>query len=79
MTKSQILPRNETASIRQKLQGQDDIKFVDRFEFSKLLVSFRRLERSDVGKARIHGLRDPLSGIRYLIEEEKLYPSSTTA
>ena len=63
----------ETASIREGLHQRENIQFVDRTEFSNLLISFRHLVRSNVAQARVHGLRDISSGIHYVIEEEKLF------
>ena len=74
-----IIDPKETASMREGLQRQENIRFVDRQEFSKLLISFRQLVRFDVARARIHGLHDHVSGIQYVIEEEKLFAPEQTA
>ena len=58
---------------RQKLRSQSNVRFVDRLEFRRLLVSYRWLTRANVPKANVLGLQDPTSGIRYLIEEEILF------
>jgi hypothetical protein len=63
----------EAKRLRQGLQDQDNIRFVNKQEFRQLLVSFRRLVRSNVADARLHGLQDPASGMRYVIEEEELF------
>lgn len=68
-----LIQKVETKQLREQLQLQKNVQFVKQGEFRKLLVSFRRLERSDVPKARICGLRDIASGIRYLIPEEQLF------
>lgn len=45
--------------------------FVQRDEFCKLLVSFRKMVRSD--ETSIRGLMDVETGRRFLIESEKLF------
>ncbi len=63
----------QTDSLRKRLLDQENTRFVDKQEFGRLLVSFRRLERFNVVPARLHGLQDRDNGIRYLIEDEKLF------
>ena len=63
----------QTDSLRKRLLNQENTRFVDKQEFSRLLVSFRPLERFNVVPARLHGLQDRDNGIRYLIEDEKLF------
>ena len=69
-------PQNDemlnTTALRNKLKEQKNIRFVDYLEYCRLLVSFRWLTRSDVPRARILGLQDPMSGMWYVIEEEKI-------
>lgn len=59
---------------RRNLRARPDGEFVDRWEFCWLLVSSRRITRADETAAGIRGLLDLDRNIRYLIEEEKLFP-----
>jgi hypothetical protein len=46
--------------------------FVNRDEFCKLMLSYRKLVRADEPGNRVRGLLDIESGERYLIEQEEL-------
>ena len=59
--------------LRRQLQQESLCRFVNRAKFCDLLVSNLKLERADVIGARIRGLYDPETRMRYLIEEENLY------
>ena len=69
----------ETRYLREQLQLEDDIRFVKQVEYRKLLISHRRFERSDIPDARVLGLRDLNSGIRYVIPEEQLFAAESKA
>lgn len=62
--------------LRDDLRHQENHRFVGRVEFQELLISFKKLERFVDVSARIRGLYDPMSRIKYLIEEENLFPRS---
>ena len=53
-------------------QKQAECIFVSRDEFCKLMLSYRKLVRSDEPASRLRGLMDVESGERYLIEQEQL-------
>jgi hypothetical protein len=57
---------------RRLLMKRPKHQFLDREAFCRLLISCRRLDRFDDGRANLRGLYDHASGIRYLIEEERL-------
>lgn len=65
-------PHATLAARRRSLGLQHGCRFVDPTRFVTLLVARRRFERFDDAGARALGLRDPLSGERYLVEEELL-------
>jgi len=46
--------------------------FVNRDEFCKLILSYRKLVRADEPGNRVRGLLDVESGERYLIDQEEL-------
>jgi hypothetical protein len=58
---------------RRAFHDQPGQTFVRRDEFCQLLLSYKKLIRSDEPAARIRGLLDVESGERYLIEQEKLF------
>ena len=65
---------NESRRQRQRvLQRGQDVKFVHREEFCRLLLSFKKLIRSDEPAVRIRGLTDVESGERFLIDQEELH------
>jgi hypothetical protein len=64
---------------RRKLRLRANCRFVDRREFCQLLVSNRKLLRVDDSRADVHGLWEPATGARYLIESEKLFSSGARA
>lgn len=47
-------------------------RLVDREEFCKLLLGYRRMIRADEPSTGMRGLRDLQTGVTYLIEREKL-------
>ena len=61
---------------RQALREQPGLRFVERDEFCELLLSCKKLIRSDEPSARLRGLLDVESGERYLIEQEELFVGS---
>jgi hypothetical protein len=58
---------------RAALGDKSDYTFVQRDEFCRLLLSSRRLVRSDEPRLRARGLKDVDTGARFLIEQEKLF------
>jgi hypothetical protein len=60
---------------RRALREQPGLTFVQREEFCELLLSNRRLVRSDERSIHIRGLLDPETGERFLIEQERLMSS----
>jgi hypothetical protein len=62
---------NATNTRRGRQQPTENI-FVNRDEFCKLMLSYRKLVRSDEPGNRVRGLLDIESGERYLIEQEEL-------
>ncbi|HVT28160.1 MAG TPA: hypothetical protein VHE81_09100 [Lacipirellulaceae bacterium] len=70
--------RDEALSERRKLlRERPDHTFVRRDEFCRLLLSNKKLVRSDEPGVRLRGLLDLESGERYLIEQEELFTSYT--
>ena len=65
--------------IRDELRVQVDVRFVDRDEFCGLLISRASLSRCDIPNARIRGVFNASTGLRYLIEEELLFPHLSPA
>lgn len=61
--------------LRLQLRRRADTCFLDRDAFLALLISPRRLRRSDDPGARVRGLLDLDEGIRFVIEEEALHAS----
>jgi hypothetical protein len=61
---------------RRELRQQPRQRFVARDEFCDLLLSFKKLTRSDEPDMSVRGLLDVQSGQRYLIEQEKLFAVS---
>ena len=57
---------------RRELRFERGCHFVDTATFVELLVAPRALERANDAAARVRGLRDPVIGVRFLVEEEKL-------
>jgi hypothetical protein len=55
-------------SLRAPLEGT----FVEPDEFCRLLLSVRRMVRSDEPSVNLRGIRDLATGKRFLIEQEKL-------
>ena len=67
---------NELRRQRQRVsQRGQDVTFVHREEFCRLLLSFKKLIRSDEPAVRIRGLTDVESGERYIIDQEELFGS----
>ena len=60
---------------RRQLRTQPGQKFVPREEFCELLLSCKKLVRSDEPGVSLRGLLDVKSGEQYLIEQEKLFSS----
>ena len=57
---------------RREMQTQIDTRFVETDEFLDLLLSWRKLTRWDDAVGNVRGLVDRQSGMRFLIEQEKL-------
>jgi hypothetical protein len=68
----QLIFGDEVVRMRKRFRSELACKFVEASDFCRLLVSSLDLERSDENTARLAGLRDMSTGIRYLIELEKL-------
>ena len=66
--------RFETEANRAELRAQENVQFVNRQQYCKLLVANRVLNRCDVPSARVRGIYDPALGRRYFIEEERVFP-----
>jgi hypothetical protein len=62
---------------RQALRQRPGLTFVHRDEFCELLLSFKKLIRSDEPGMSVRGLLDVESGERYLIEQEELFAGRT--
>lgn len=62
----------EIGEQRERLRLESRCRFVDRMSFCELLISHKRLQRDDNWDANVRGLLDSGTGIRYLIEAEKL-------
>jgi hypothetical protein len=60
---------------RREFRAQPGHKFVPREVFCELLLSCKKLVRSDEPAISLRGLLDVKSGERYLIEQEKLFSS----
>ena len=56
-----------------KILQDADCKFVTLAEYCSLLVSRKQLDRCDVGNTNMAGLRDRLTGARYMIEADHFY------
>jgi len=65
---------DETLGQRQRvLQRGRSVTLVHREEFCRLLLSFKKLIRSDEPAVSIRGLTDLESGERYVIAQEELF------
>ena len=58
---------------RRAMRDCADFTFVQREEFCRLLLSTRRMVRSDEPDLNVRGLLDTETGTRFLIEQEKLF------
>jgi hypothetical protein len=58
---------------RRALRETSQLSFVQRDEFCKLLLSSKKMIRSDEPRASVRGLLDVETGRRYLIEQENLF------
>lgn len=58
---------------RRSMHDRTNSTFVQREEFCRLLLSTRRLVRSDEPDINVRGLLDTETGDRFLIEQEKLF------
>jgi len=58
---------------RRAMRERSEFTFVQREEFCRLLLSTRRMVRSDEPDLRVRGLLDTETGTRFLIEQEKLF------
>jgi hypothetical protein len=65
---------NESIHVRRRaLRECSESNFVQRDEFCKLLVSFRKMVRSDEPALNVRGPLDLKTGTRFLIEDENLF------
>jgi hypothetical protein len=68
--------RGKMVSAREERRGvlraQAECQFVDPETFVSLVVAPRRLWRADDPVAGVRGVYDPLTGVRFLAEEERL-------
>ncbi len=62
----------EVEILREHFRRDPKCHFVLLTDFCRLLTSTLQLERSDERKARLVGLSDSSTGVRYFIEFEKL-------
>jgi hypothetical protein len=58
---------------RRAMRERSEFTFVQRDEFCRLLLSTRRMVRSDEPDVNVRGLMDVETGARFLIEQEKLF------
>lgn len=58
---------------RSAMRDSSPYTLVQREEFCRLLLSSRRLVRSDEPRLRMRGLMDLDTGDRFFIEQEKLF------
>jgi hypothetical protein len=58
---------------RRSTRESSNTTFVQRDEFCSLLLSTRRMVRSDEPGRGVRGLLDMETGTRFLIEQEKLF------
>ena len=54
------------------IEDNADARFVNKEEYFRLLVGFRRLVRADDAEKNLRGLLDEETGTRYMIHEEEL-------
>jgi len=57
---------------RMQIRTDPSCRFVSWADYCKLLVSNLRLERTSNISAKLAGLREPATGVRYFIELEKV-------
>ena len=57
---------------RQRLFAMTNCHFIDPDDFLERATSRQSLLRADDPHARVHGLFDPSTGARFLVEDEKL-------
>jgi hypothetical protein len=62
---------------RDKLRQRRECTFVERHEFCCLLVSRRTLVRANEWAADVYGVFEPQTGLRFLVERERLLPSGS--
>jgi hypothetical protein len=58
---------------RRALRERSESTFVQRDEFCRLLLSSRKMTRSDESALNVRGLLDLKTGTRFLIEHENLF------
>lgn len=58
---------------RDKLKAQPDCRFVEPSEFCRLLNSRRRMVRCDELSVGVHGVLDTETGVRFMVEAERLF------
>jgi hypothetical protein len=63
----------EVVRLRRQVLENDDCVLLTRHDYCNLAISNRILERRDEPAARLHGVFEPATGTRFLIEDEKLY------
>lgn len=67
-----MLPTEQVCVQRRELRERSENSFVQRDEFCRLLLSCRKMVRSDEPAVLVRGLLDLKTGIRFLIEQENL-------
>jgi hypothetical protein len=68
------MAENELLDIeRRPLGDRDNVTFVEREEFFRLLLSTRKLTRADEPAKSVRGLLDETTGARFLIEVDSLF------
>ncbi len=70
----QSTPTEAVERRRDALRSTAGGVFVDRDAFCHLLLSRQSLVRSDDSAASLQGVLEPETGVRYLIESERLFP-----
>jgi hypothetical protein len=58
---------------RRAMRDRAEFTYVQREEFCRLLLSTRRMVRSDEPDLNVRGLLDTETGARFLIQQEKLF------
>jgi len=68
-----MVPTESICLERKALRERTENSFVQRDEFCRLLLSGRKMIRSDEPALSVRGLLDLNTGARFLIEQENLF------